>query len=298
MSTAVRTDGLEKRFGNRVALEQCTISIPVGAVTALVGPNGAGKTTLLRLLAGLRRPTAGTVEVLGRQPGDDQEFLSSIGFLGQEAPLYHRLSADEHLRVLARVNTRYDVGSSRTRLQRLRIPLDQPAGTLSGGQRAQVALALALAKQPELLLLDEPVAALDPLARHEFLATLAEAVAEGDLTVILSSHLVHDLERVCDHVVLVARARTQLCGAIDDILSSHRLVVGPRSTGRELARFGHVVHVTHADRLSRALVAHARDIPDPLFRCETVGLEEVVLGYMGGEEDVIAGPLSLSKGIA
>jgi len=165
---------------------------PAGSGLGLVGPNGAGKTTLIRLLVGLRAPSAGQALVLGRQPRQSEEFLASVGYLAQEAPLYKRLTADEHLDLGAHLNLRWDKVVATDRLRALQIPLDRPVGTLSGGQRSQVALGLALAKRPEVLLLDEPVAALDPLARRAFLSSLAEAVAGGELTVVLSSHLLHD----------------------------------------------------------------------------------------------------------
>jgi ABC-2 type transport system ATP-binding protein len=200
MSPAIETRELSKRYRRVRALTECTVTVPEGRVSALVGPNGAGKTTLLRLLAGLASPAGGTASVLGAAPRQDPAFLAEIGFLAQEIPLYRRFTAEDHIRIGAHMNRRWDASLVRTRLKELRIPLDQRVGTLSGGQRAQVALALTLAKRPRLLLLDEPVAALDPLARRNFLATLTSAMAdaEGGLTVVLSSHLVTDLERVCD----------------------------------------------------------------------------------------------------
>jgi ABC-2 type transport system ATP-binding protein len=224
MSTAIETHELSKRYRRVSALTECTVTVPQGRVCALVGPNGAGKTTLLRMLAGLASPTSGTAAVLGGEPRQDPAFLSEIGFLAQEIPLYRRLSAEDHIRIGARLNQRWDASLAHTRLAELRIPLEQRVGTLSGGQRAQVALALTLAKQPRLLLLDEPFAALDPLARRSFLATLTSAVADaaGRLTLVLSSHLVADLERVCDHIILLAGSRVQLCGDIDTLLAQHK----------------------------------------------------------------------------
>src|SRR6202042_3658055 len=146
--------------------------VPEGRISALVGPNGAGKTTLLRLLSGLASPTSGDAAILGSTPRQDPAFLAEIGFLAQEIPLYRRLSAEDHIAVGAHLNPRWDAASARQRLKGLNIPLDQAVGPLSGGQRAEVALSLTLAKRPRLLLLDEPVAALDPLARRQFLATL------------------------------------------------------------------------------------------------------------------------------
>ena len=225
---AIETKGLGKRFGSTWALQDCTVRVPQGRVSALVGPNGAGKTTLLRLLVGLRAPSAGQALVLGRPPEQSEEFLASVGYLAQEAPLYKRLTAAEHLDLGAHLNRRWEKEVATDRLRALRVPLDRPIGTLSGGQRSQVALGLALAKRPEVLLLDEPVAALDPLARRAFLSSLAEAVAGGELTVVLSSHLLHDLERVCDHVILLAASRAQLCDDIDVVLESHKS--GPAAT--------------------------------------------------------------------
>jgi ABC-2 type transport system ATP-binding protein len=225
MSTAIETRGLSKRYRRASALTECTVDVPEGRVCALIGPNGAGKTTLLRILAGLVRPSAGTASVLDGEPRQDPAFLGDIGFLAQEIPLYRSFTAEDHLRLGAHLNPRWDAALARTRLAELRIPLDQRVGKLSGGQRAQVALALTLAKRPRLLLLDEPFAALDPLARRNFLAALTSAVtdAAGRLTVVLSSHLVSDLERVCDHLILLAGSRVQLAGDIDTLLAEHRV---------------------------------------------------------------------------
>jgi ABC-2 type transport system ATP-binding protein len=293
---AIETRGLGKRFGPTWALRDCSVRVPQGRVSALVGPNGAGKTTLLRLLVGLRAPSAGQALVLGRQPGQDQEFLASVGYLAQEGPLYKRLTAAQHLDFGAHLNLRWDKALATDRLRALRVPLDRPVGTLSGGQRSQVALGLALAKRPQVLLLDEPVAALDPFARREFLSSLAEAVAGGGLTVVLSSHLLHDLERVCDHVILLAASRAQLCDDIDVVLESHKCLVGPRcSTGDASATFD-VVKAVHTERQSRLLVRTKAPLTDPVWDVSDVGLEDVVLAYMGDDGSVTAGPLSLVGG--
>jgi ABC-2 type transport system ATP-binding protein len=229
MNAAIETHQLSKRYRRVSALTECTVSVPEGRLSALVGPNGAGKTTLLRILAGLASPTSGTASVLDGTPRQDPAFLAEIGFLAQEIPLYRRFTAEDHIRIGAHMNPRWDAPQARTRLAELRIPLDQRVGTMSGGQRAQVALALTLAKRPRLLLLDEPVAALDPLARRNFLATLTSAVADaaGRLTVVLSSHLITDLERVCDHIILLAGSWVQLCGDIHTLLAEHKVPVGP-----------------------------------------------------------------------
>src|ERR1700729_1844694 len=189
----IQTRCLSKRYRKVTALSEATVTVPEGRISALIGPNGAGKTTLLRLLAGLARPTGGEVAVLGSSPRQAPAFLADVGFLAQEIPLYRRLSAEDHIGVGAHLNQRWDGEGARSRLLALKVPLDRAVSTLSGGQRAQCGLSLALAKRPQLLLLDEPVAALDPLARREFLSTLSEAVTDGDVSVMLSSHLVHDL---------------------------------------------------------------------------------------------------------
>jgi ABC-2 type transport system ATP-binding protein len=179
------------------------------------------------------------------------------------------------------MNPRWDGESVRERLRRLNIPQDAAVGTLSGGQRAQVALALTLAKRPKVLLLDEPVAALDPLARRHFLGTLADAVAEGGLTVVLSSHLVADIERVCDHLILVSASRVQLCGDIDALLAEHRVLVGPRKDTTAIERNHTVVQTERTPRQTTMLVRLNGPVTDPEWEVEDVSLEDMVLGYMG-----------------
>jgi ABC-2 type transport system ATP-binding protein len=286
VSTAIETHDLSKRYGRVSALSECTVTVPAGAVCALVGPNGAGKTTLLRMLAGLARPTGGTACVLDGTPRQDPGFLSEIGLLAQEIPLYRRFTAEDHIKIGAHMNPRWDASLVRTRLAELRIPLDQRVGTLSGGQRAQVALALTLAKRPRLLLLDEPVAALDPLARRHFLATLTAAVADaaGGLTVVLSSHLVVDLERVCDHLILLAASRVQLCGDIDTLLAQHKVLVGPRKDSAPIERTHEVVQTVTTARQSTLLVRLNGPVIDPAYQTEDVTFEELVLAYMGADE--------------
>jgi ABC-2 type transport system ATP-binding protein len=281
VAAAIRTSGLGKRYRRVSALSDCTITVPEGRISALIGPNGAGKTTLLRLLAGLTRPTAGELTVNGGIPRQDPAFLASIGYLAQEIPLYRRLSAEDHIRAGAHLNPCWDGESVRERLAALKIPADRAVGRLSGGQRAQVALALTLAKRPRLLLLDEPVAALDPLARRNFLAILADAVAAGGLTVVLSSHLVADLERVCDHIIMLAASRVQLCGDIEELLAEHQLLVGPRKDTSAIERAHRVVQVTRTPRQTTLLVRRCGPVTDPAFEASDVSLEELVLAYLG-----------------
>ena len=281
MTTVIQTRGLAKRFRRVTALSDCDVSVPEGSICALIGPNGAGKTTLLRLLAGLAQPTAGEVAVLGDTPRQDPAFLAGIGFLAQEIQLYRRFTAEDHIGIGAHLNRDWDGASVRDRLRSLNIPLDRAVGKLSGGQRAQVALALTLAKKPSLLLLDEPVAALDPLARRHFLATLAGAVADGGLTVLMSSHLVADMERVADHLIMLAASRVQLCGDIDTLLAEHHVLVGPRKATTAIEKTRTIVQAEHTARQTTLLVRGNAPVFDPDWESAGVGLEEMVLAYMG-----------------
>ncbi|MFD5825271.1 ABC transporter ATP-binding protein [Lentzea sp. NPDC060358] len=277
---ALRTDGLGKRYRKGWALRDCTLDLPAGGVIALVGPNGAGKTTLLRLAVGLLAPSTGTVRVLGHDvTASTPHTLSRIGFLAQDHPLYQRFTVAEMLRFGRSCNLRFDQGLAERRLAALGIGLDRRTGTLSGGQQAQVALALALAKRPDLLVLDEPVASLDPLARHEFLQVLMGAVAEDGVTVLFSSHVVHELERVCDHLVVLNRGRVTLAGDIDTLLTEHRRLVGPR-TDTGPGRDGAVVETVHSDRHTTLLVRDGGIPAAPGWQAEPVALEDLVLAYL------------------
>lgn len=284
----VETHGLGKRYGSFWALKDCNVMVPRGVVSALVGPNGAGKTTLLKQLIGLSTPSTGSCTVLGRTPEQTTDFLADVGYLAQEVPLYEQLNAGEHIAMGAHLNRKqWDSKLAESRLRELNIPLNRFISKLSGGQRAQVALALALAKRPRLLLLDEPVAALDPLARVNFLSSLAQAVADanGDLTVIMSSHLLADLERVSDHVIILADSQTQLCDHIDHVLKTHRLLVGPRqelSASKDYA----VVQATHAPKQSTILIrtASGHRFHASGWQVHEPNIEEIVLAYMGQDK--------------
>jgi ABC-2 type transport system ATP-binding protein len=281
VTTVIQTWGLVKQFRRVTALSDCDVTVPEGRICALIGPNGAGKTTLLRLLSGLARPTAGEMSVLGSPPRQDPAFLAEVGYLAQEIPLYRRFTAEEHISIGAHLNRRWDAALVRDRLKSLKIPLDRAAGSLSGGQRAQLALTLTLAKKPRLVLLDEPVAALDPLARRHFLATMADAVAGDVLTVVLSSHLVADMERVVDHLILLAASRVQLSGDIDVLLAEHRVLVGPRKDTAAIARTHTIVQAVHTPRQTTLLIRGNAPVIDPAWESSGVGLEEMVLAYMG-----------------
>jgi ABC-2 type transport system ATP-binding protein len=280
--SALHTTALGKRYGSKWALRDCTLEIPTGAVAALVGPNGAGKTTLLHLAIGLSKPSAGDVRVLGWSASDHPLIvLPRIGFVAQDHPLYRGFKLGELLKLGRKLNPRWDDDLARARLERLGLRLDQKAGKLSGGQQAQVALTLALAKRPELLVLDEPVASLDPLARREFLQSLMEAVADGGLTVLLSSHIVGDLERVCDYLVILSSSRIQLAGPIEEIVAAHRVLTGPRSDPSAVARVHSVVNESHTERQTTLLVRANGHVYDARWQIQEVGLEEIVLAYLG-----------------
>jgi ABC-2 type transport system ATP-binding protein len=235
-------------------LSDCTLDVPAGRVVGLVGPNGAGKTTLLHLAVGLLTPTAGTIEVLGDRPASGAAQLAKVGFVAQDAPTYAGLSVEDHLRLGARLNPGWDDALARSRIERLGLDLTQRAGKLSGGQRAQLALTLGVAKRPELLILDEPVASLDPLAGREFLPDLMEAVAEHELSVVLSSHLVSDLERVCDHLIVLVASRVQLAGDLDTLLATHHRLTGARRDPATLPADQHVIAASHTHRQTTLLV--------------------------------------------
>jgi ABC-2 type transport system ATP-binding protein len=288
MKNAVETSELAKRYGSTWALRDCSVSIPPGRVAALVGPNGAGKTTLLHLAMGISEPTTGRVEVFGWSPHEQPLLvLARMGFVAQDHPLYRGFTVSEMLRFGRKLNPRWDDQIANDRLQRLGIPIQQRVEKLSGGQQAQVALVLALAKRPELLLLDEPIAALDPLARREFLSSLMDAVAEGGLTVLLSSHILADLERVCDYLVILSASRVQLAGDIDRMVADHRLLTGPREGVERIAAGHTVIHQRHSDRQATFLIAgnplaaDAAGAAEPACILATPSLEEIVLAYLG-----------------
>ena len=223
----IEANGLGKRYGSTWALRECTLAIPDGHVAALVGPNGAGKTTLLNLAVSLTDPTAGTVAVLGGTRAGSLAALDGIAFVAQDAPLYKNLSVADMLHLTRNLNRQFDQRYAEARLDELGIPLKRKAGKLSGGQQAQLALTLALARRPRLLVLDEPMAMLDPLARHDFMARVMTAMAEDGVSVVLSSHVLAELERVANYLILVSRGRVQVAGEVDDLLAHHRVLIGP-----------------------------------------------------------------------
>ena len=217
----VEASGLGKRYGRTWALRECTLNIPAGHVAALVGPNGAGKSTLLNLAVGLSAPSAGAVTVLGGRRAGSPAALDGIAFVAQDTPLYKGLSVADMIYIARGLNRRFDQAYAQDRLDELDIPPKRKAGKLSGGQQAQLALTLALARRPRLLVLDEPVAMLDPVARHDFMATVLAAASADGVSVLLSSHVLTELERVASYLVLMSRGRVQLAGEVDDLLAAH-----------------------------------------------------------------------------
>jgi ABC-2 type transport system ATP-binding protein len=290
VTAAVEALGLGKRYGRRWALTDCTLSIPTGRVVGLVGPNGAGKTTLLHLAVGLLEPNAGTISVLGDRPGSGPAQLARIGFLAQDNPTYARLTVGQHLQMGRWLNPTWDADFAAGRVEELGLDLSQRSGTLSGGQRAQLALTLAVAKRPELLVLDEPVAALDPLARREFLQTLMEVVAVHGVSVVLSSHLIADLERVCDYLVVLVAGRVALTGEVDDLLASHHRLTGPRRGGSALPAHQSVIEESHADKQTTLLVRGDAAILDPVWTVTPVTLDDLVLAYLRQARGSAAAP--------
>jgi ABC-2 type transport system ATP-binding protein len=276
----VEARGLGKRYGSTWALRDCSLAIPAGHVVALVGPNGAGKSTLLNLVVGLAAPSAGVVTVLGGRPAGSPAALDDIAFVAQDTPLYGNLSAADMLHLTRNLNRRFDQPYARARLTELGIPPRRRAGKLSGGQQAQLALTLALARRPRLLVLDEPVAMLDPVARHDFMATVLSAAAEDGVSVLLSSHVLAELERVADHLILLSRGRVQVAGAVDDLLARHRVLTGPTAEADRYAQRP-VVHLRRGGAQAHLLVRAGADDPvPPGWEAHPVGLEELALAYL------------------
>jgi ABC-2 type transport system ATP-binding protein len=276
----IETSGLGKRYGSTWALRECTLAIPAGHVAALVGPNGAGKTTLLNLAVGLAAPSAGGVTVLGGRAPGSAGALDGIAFVAQDTPVYKNLSVADMLHMTRNLNWRFDQRYAKTRLGELGIPLKRKAGKLSGGQQAQLALTLALARRPKLLVLDEPVAMLDPVARHDFMAIVLMAAADDGVSVLLSSHVLAELDRVVDYLILLSRGRVQVTGELEDLLAGHRMLTGPAAEADRYAQRP-VVHIQRAAAQAHLLVrATAEDPVPPGWEAHPVGLEELALAYL------------------
>ena len=276
----IEASGLGKRYGSTWALRECALAIPAGHVAALVGPNGAGKTTLLNLAVGLAAPSAGVVAVLGSLPPGSPAALDGIAFVAQDTPVYKNLSVADMLHLTRNLNRRFDQRYAEARLAELGIPLNRRAGKLSGGQQAQLALTLALARRPKLLVLDEPVAMLDPLARHDFMATVLTAMADDGVSVVLSSHVLAELERVADYLILLSRGRVQVAGEVAGLLASHRVLTGPTTEADKYAERP-VVHVQRGGAQAHLLVRAGADDPvPPGWEAHPVDLEELAMAYL------------------
>ena len=277
MTAALAVSGLGHRYQRgRWALQDCSFDVPAGRVVALVGPNGSGKTTLLNIAAGLLRPTTGTAQVSGRPPA---EQLARVGYVAQDAPLWPRLRVADVLEIGRCMNPRFDMQLAETRLHGLDIASRARIQTLSGGQRAQVALSLVLAKRPELLLLDEPLANLDPLARREFLTSMFALCADDGVAVLFSSHVIAELERICDYLIVLRSGRVQVAGDIDELRAAHRTVTGPIAWPQrsgvtvisETTTAGRTTALVRVD--SGASIGPGLDEAQPTF-------DEIALGYL------------------
>jgi len=273
--------GLGKRFRREWGLRDCTLTVPQGAIVGLTGPNAAGKSTLLALATGLLAPTEGSISVLGRDPLREPAVLADVGYVAQGAPLYRSFTVAETIELARRTNARWDDELAADVLERV-----SPAtkvGSLSAGGRARLALALALGKRPQLVLLDEPFAGLDPLSGREFLQLLMDGVAETAATVVVASHVIADIERVCDHIVLLTGGGVRLEGNVEELLESHRILMGPRRPLGEIRGVREIVRERHSGRQLTLLVLGDGPIVDPSWTVERVGLEELLLAYMAPE---------------
>jgi ABC-2 type transport system ATP-binding protein len=278
----IETAGLGKRYGRTWALKDAALVIPAGYVVALVGPNGAGKTTLLHMSVGLTTPTTGRITVLGSEPAGSPAALNQIAFVAQDAPLYKNLSVADTLHLTRNLNRSWDQRRAETRLKELGIPLNRKVGKLSGGQQSQLALTVAVARRPRLLVLDEPLSSLDPLARHDFMASLMAAVAEDGLSVVLSSHVIADLERLADYLIVLSHGQVQVAGEVEGLLAGHSTLTGPAAAVDDLAERLAVVNARRAGTVAHLLVRNngAAEPAPSGWEAHPVGLEELVLAYL------------------
>ena len=278
---ALDVAGVTHSFGRRRALDDCWFTVPAGGVTALVGRNGAGKSTLLRAAVGLLRPDGGEVRVFGEPAGDGS--LHRIGYVAQSAPLYPMLTVAQTLTLGRRLNPRWDAGYAQRLADDAALPSGVRVGTLAPGHRSRLALVVALAKRPDLLVLDEPLAALDPVARTEVTGALMADVAERGTTVVLSSHVVADIDGVCDQVVVLAEGRVRLAAEVEPALAAHLVAVGARDALDGLDGT-QIVEVRAAGRDATALIRSA----EPAFAGDLAWhrptFEELLLGYLRAAE--------------
>jgi ABC-2 type transport system ATP-binding protein len=291
----LHAEGLTRRYGRRTALRDCDLTIPRGRVIGLVGPNGAGKSTLLQLACGLITPSEGTLRVLGETPAANAGHLAKVGFVAQDTPVYAGFSVGDHLRMGAKLNPSWDQALAERRIALAGLHHRQKAGRLSGGQRAQLALTLAAAKRPELLMFDEPAAALDPLARDGFLRNLIEFVTELNASAILSSHLLGDVERVCDYLIVLCASRVQVAGDVSGLLDTHYRIVAPRGELDRPPAGTEVIRAQDAGRYTTAVVRGDGTRPSN-GTIEPIQLEELVLAYMTRATGATGEPLTTAAG--
>jgi ABC-2 type transport system ATP-binding protein len=290
---ALRASHLGKRYGRVWGLRDCTLEVPAGAIAGLVGPNGAGKTTLLEMIIGLLEPTEGQVLVFGEASrAHSAATLARVGYVAQDHPLYRDFSVADMFHLGRAMNLGWDRSLAQARMDALGIPLKRKVKNLSGGQRAQVSLTMALAKRAPLLVLDEPVSSLDPVARQEFMREVMAASAGTGLTVLIASHVVSELERFCDWLIILTGGRMQLAGPADDLIAAHRLLTVPRATPDDEFP-GIVVHRADSDRHSTVL---ARADPvrlavqgRPGWQIDPVGFEQLVMAYLQRSPETAVG---------
>jgi ABC-2 type transport system ATP-binding protein len=280
--TAIAVHGLGKKYRRGWALRDCSFRLPAGRICGLVGPNGAGKTTLLGIAGNLLEPTTGTLRVFGEAP-ESEGANRRTAFLAQEKPLFRRFTVAETLRLGRELNPGWDQKAAENIVRAGNVPMEAKIGTLSGGQRTRVAFALSFGKRPDLLLLDEPMSDLDPLVRHEMMGTLLAEAAEHGTTVLMSTHMLSELENVCDYLVVVAEGGLRLAGEVDELLGAHALLTGANVDGQLPAALSdHIVVETRTT--GRQFTALVRPGPGGLigggWQADAPNLEELLLAYL------------------
>jgi ABC-2 type transport system ATP-binding protein len=279
MTTALETVDLGRRYMLHWGLRNCSLRVPEGSITGLVGPNGAGKSTLLRLAAGISKPSAGSLKVFDQKVNPNSpDFLAKVGYLDQSRPLYKQFRVDELMKLGGKLSDSWDQASVARWLEELKIPLDWKVSLLSVGQQAQVALAMCMGKRPHLLLLDEPMASLDPLARRGVSQMLLDSVVEHKTTVLISSHIVSELESMCDYLIMLSKSRVQIAGSVESILSNHHVLVGPLASASFEST--NVISSTKAGRQGTYLIEGDFGSVDAEWEVASPDLEEIVLAYL------------------
>jgi ABC-2 type transport system ATP-binding protein len=292
MTAPLVTHGVGKRFRRRWALRDCTLAIPERAIVGLAGPNGAGKSTLLGLTVGLLAPTEGQVDVLGRDPRREPEVLASVGYVARDAPLYRSFTVRDTIEFARATNPGWDQSIAGEFLATL--SSNDRVSALSAGEKARLALAVALGKRPALLLLDEPFERLDPLAAREFLRLLMDGVSELEATVVIASHVIADIERVSDHIVLLGDGHVRLEGSAEELIASHRLLTGAARPLGRIPGVQEIIRERHSGRQMTLLVRIDGRVVDPSWSVDEIGLEDLLLAYMAPER--LPGPRAPERG--